>query len=68
MMLAPENRYSRTGRGIGRFDTRPYQAAAASLRPQESSSAAPVLAWGIVLVVVPLTWAMTVVWAVDRLF
>ena len=67
-MLAPENRYSRTGRGIRHFDARPYQAAAASLRPQEGPAAGPVLAWGIVLVVVPLSWAMTVVWAVDMLF
>ncbi|MBP0484009.1 hypothetical protein [Sagittula salina] len=67
MMLAPENRHSNGGDAIRRFDPRPWRAAASSLR-RPDGGAAEVWAWGCVLVVVPVSWITTVVWAAERLF
>lgn len=67
-MLAPESNLLRAGRPVPRFDPRPYRAAAASLRPAQTRVASEPLAWGAVLVFVPMAWIFTIVWAVDRLF
>lgn len=67
-MLPPENRYRRQEQPLRRFDPSPYMAAAHSLRPPARNGAAIVWAWATVLILVPMFWTATIVWAVDRLF
>lgn len=67
-MLAPESPLSRKGRPLPRFNPRPYVAAADTLRPAQRYTSGAPWAWGTVLIAVPTCWAMTVVWAVERLF
>ncbi|GAA4225275.1 hypothetical protein J4E08_15520 [Sagittula sp. NFXS13] len=67
-MLAPESPLSRQHRPVPRFNSQPYRAAAATLRPDDRTANASLLVWGAVLVLVPACWTATIVWAAERLY